>query len=90
MKIVSTELLAQHGNCAIIRLPERRFPGVLIQGDSLSRLVEQMRSIEQQVRSLGESELSEDINEVRELLEGVLQHYELALKAHEIDLPYTR
>lgn len=90
MKVISTELLAQDGNCAIIRLPERRFPGVLIQGDSLSRLVEQMRSIEEQVRSLGKSELSEDINEVRELLEGVLQRYELALKAHQIDLPYTR
>ncbi len=90
MKIISTELLAQDGNCAVIRLPERRFPGVLIQGDSLSRLVEQMRSIHEQVRSLGKSELSEDVGEVRELLESVLQHYELTLNAHEIDLPYTR
>nr|WP_251829139.1 hypothetical protein [Streptomyces sp. ATCC 21386] len=36
MERVEAELFTDPGNDAVVRLPPRRFPGVLIQGDSLS------------------------------------------------------
>ncbi|WP_442810279.1 MULTISPECIES: DUF6959 family protein [unclassified Streptomyces] len=36
MERVEAELFTDGGNNAVVRLPPRRFPGVLIQGDSLS------------------------------------------------------
>jgi hypothetical protein len=38
MERVEAELFTDGGNNAVVRLPGRRFPGVLIQGDSLSIL----------------------------------------------------
>ncbi|MFD5424448.1 DUF6959 family protein [Streptomyces sp. NPDC127084] len=36
MERLEAELFTDGGNNAVVRLPPRRFPGVLIQGDSLS------------------------------------------------------
>nr|WP_234436605.1 hypothetical protein [Streptomyces sp. XY511] len=36
MELIEAELLTDPGNDTVVRLPPRRFPGVLIQGDSLS------------------------------------------------------
>ncbi|MFE9967575.1 hypothetical protein OG894_38555 [Streptomyces sp. NBC_01724] len=38
MERVEAELFTDSGNNAVVRLPGGRFPGVLIQGDSLSIL----------------------------------------------------
>ncbi|MFD7558859.1 DUF6959 family protein [Streptomyces sp. NPDC059835] len=36
MELIEAELFTDPGNDAVVRLPPRRFLGVLIQGDSLS------------------------------------------------------
>ncbi|WP_326654888.1 DUF6959 family protein [Streptomyces sp. NBC_01750] len=36
MELIEAELFTDPGNDVVVRLPPRRFPGVLIQGDSLS------------------------------------------------------
>lgn len=35
MKRIEADILTDGGNDAVVRMPGRRFPGVLIQGDSL-------------------------------------------------------
>jgi hypothetical protein len=36
MTLVEVDLLTDQGNGAVLRLPDRSFPGVLVQGDTLS------------------------------------------------------
>ncbi|MEU4715885.1 hypothetical protein AB0F73_19800, partial [Micromonospora purpureochromogenes] len=43
--------LHERGNAAVLRLPPRRFPGVLIQGDSLSVLREDVELVRAALRA---------------------------------------
>ena len=38
VELIEVDLLTSPGNYAIVRMPGRRFPGVVMQGDSLSIL----------------------------------------------------
>jgi hypothetical protein len=40
MNKIEVELFSDQGNGAVLRLPMRRFPGLLLQGDSLKNLAE--------------------------------------------------
>ncbi|WEH13374.1 hypothetical protein [Streptomyces sp. VNUA24] len=89
MELIEAELLTDPGNDAVVRLPQRRFPGVLIQGDSLS-------VIRSDVADIVESCDRGDIGEAREtaaiLLSGIdelLTRYTEALQAHGIPIPFV-
>jgi hypothetical protein len=88
MERVEAELFTDGGNNAVVRLPGRRFPGVLIQGDSLSIL----RS---HVAEVAEACDQGDLDGAREAagllladLDALLARYAAALEAHEIQRPY--
>jgi hypothetical protein len=57
MKTELVEIYSDASNLAVIRHPNRRFPGVLIQGDSLFILVEEAKEILQAVRSIRNEDL---------------------------------
>jgi hypothetical protein len=59
MERIEVELFSHPGNNAIVRMPGRRFPGVLIQGDSLSNL-------RHEVARVAEACARGDLNEARE------------------------
>jgi len=90
MTKAEVEVFSAPGNDVVIRMPGRRYPGVLVQGDSLSILVNLAASIDARAKKLGDEDLVDDSTELRELLMKKLQWYEAALKAHGIDLPYSR
>ncbi|MFD9241889.1 DUF6959 family protein [Streptomyces sp. NPDC059556] len=88
MERVEAELFTDGGNDAVVRLPGRNFPGVLIQGDTLSML----RS---DVAELAELCAAGDLEEARHVasllqadLEATLQRYTDALRTHGISLPF--
>ncbi len=88
MERVEAELFTDGGNDAVVRLPGRGFPGVLIQGDSLSVL----RS---DVAELVELCAAGDLEEARYVagllhadLGARLQRYTDALEAHGIPRPF--
>ncbi|MDX3277921.1 DUF6959 family protein [Streptomyces scabiei] len=88
MERIEAELLTDPGNDAVVRLPPRRFPGVLIQGDSLS-------IIRSDVADIVDACDRGDIGEAREtaaiLLSGLdelLARYTEALQAHDIPVPF--
>jgi len=93
MKIMQTlevEVLEHISNNPVVRLPTRKYPGVLIQGDSLSILLDLAKDIKQQ---LDRGDIDEAISVVKELeenLQGRVAIYERALEAHGIDIPYHR
>lgn len=90
MERIEVELFSPPGSNAIVRMLGRRFPGVLIQGDSLSNLRHELARI-------AEACTRGDLDEAREWSESVLDHldvllegYSSALRAHQIPLPFPQ
>ncbi|MFD3617536.1 DUF6959 family protein [Streptomyces sp. NPDC058676] len=88
MERVEAELFTDPGNGAVVRLPSRNFPGVLIQGDSLS-------IIRADIAEIVEACDKGDVGEAREAaaillsnLDELLACYTAALKAHDIPIPF--
>lgn len=91
MKKVELELYSEASNYAIVRVPERRFPGIVIQGDSLSILHSTARELSLRLQQLGieDEELLYAAQELQEQLLDRLLHYQKTLAAHDISLPYS-
>ncbi|MFG2944438.1 DUF6959 family protein [Streptomyces adustus] len=88
MERIEAELLTDGGNDAVVRLPGRRFPGVLVQGDSL-------RILRGDVAELAAACEQGDLDEARDCaglllahLDALLARYETALSEHELPRPY--
>jgi hypothetical protein len=92
MKRVELEVYSEASNHAIIRPSDRRFPGAVVQGDSLSILCAEAREISERLRTIGVKD--EDIlylaQEHQEKLLARLLHYQEVLMAHAIELPYSK
>ncbi|MEV6393419.1 hypothetical protein AB0M39_01285 [Streptomyces sp. NPDC051907] len=88
MERIEAELLTDPGNDAVVRLPPRRFPGVLIQGDSLSIIRGDVAEI---VEACAQGDVH-DAHEAATVLladfDELLGRYESALEAHGIQRPY--
>ncbi|WP_407938443.1 DUF6959 family protein [Myxococcus sp. AM010] len=88
MAIVEMELFTDQGNNAVVRLPERKYPGVVIQGDMLNSLV---TTTFDAIEALSRSDLGDAQDLLRELaaqLQTARERYEAALRDHRIELPY--
>lgn len=92
MKVVELEVFSETSNYAIVRPPGRRFPGSVIQGDSLSILSAEANAIAEQIRSLNieDEEFLYLVQEHQEKLLDRLLHYQRVLEEHGIALPYSR
>ncbi|MFJ2471662.1 DUF6959 family protein [Streptomyces sp. NPDC087659] len=88
MERVETEVFTDGGNNAVVRLPSRRFPGVLIQGDSLSVLRGDVAEVVEAFDRGDVAEARETAGLLLADLDALLARYSAALKAHEIPLPY--
>lgn len=87
MRTETVEIYSDQTNAAVLRHPGRRFPGVLVQGDTLHTLCFRADLACREVdRS---SPAYDDINEVRNALWGLLSHYKVVLREHEIPLPFS-
>jgi len=91
MKLVELEVFSEASNHTVVRSSGRRFPGSVIQGDSLSILCQEAKKIAEQVRSLefNDEEFLYLVQEHQEKLLGRLLHYQQVLAEHDISLPYV-
>ncbi|MFH0175436.1 DUF6959 family protein [Streptomyces cacaoi] len=88
MERIEAELFTAGGNNAVVRLPGRRFPGVLVQGDSLHILRTDMAEL---VEACDRGDLGDARDAAGLLLAGLdamLERYGAALDEHEIPRPY--
>ena len=76
-------------NAAVVRLPERRFPGVVLQGDSLKILVDLVDDVARLSQDSGNTELQDAVSELKQNVVRYLDVYEGALRAHGEPFPYT-
>jgi hypothetical protein len=87
MRTEPVEIYSDATNQAILRHPGRRFPGVLVQGDTLSILHGQVALVlEKNGDVLGEDARLE-LEDVRDFLRACLDHYRAVLLDHGMKLP---
>ena len=82
------KLISAATNYAVVQLPGRNFPGVVIQGDSLHSLLEQVSDIQKLTAKHRDQELTEEVSSLHELLRSVAHHFEQTCQREGIPLPY--
>jgi hypothetical protein len=89
MHIEKVEIYSDATNQAVMRHPGRRFPGVLVQGDTLYSLCQHADSVSANARSCLDADSFQELNELRNALWGFLAHYKTVLGEHGIPLPFS-
>jgi hypothetical protein len=79
-------LLTPPHNYAVVQLPDRQYPGVVFQGDSLSILCERLAAAEQAAAGTA---VHHDIACISEDLESVLRSYIHVLSERNIQIPFS-
>ena len=84
------EVLSETTNCPVIQMPGRKFPGVVIQGDSLKNLLILSGEIAEQAKDTDLESLTETVNELKQLLAGYVYNYESTMRNCGKELPYPK
>lgn len=91
MEKIELEVFSQAVNYGIVKMPGRRFPGFVIQGDSLQALYINAKGILESVKNITtDSDLIGEIKFLVDDLEARFVHYERILEKHNIELPYVK
>jgi len=89
MTDLSAPILAEVPNSGIVQLPGRRFPGVVVQGDSLSSMFDELASALRHAKHRGDEEGYYATLKVASRLQDLLAAYENTLSAIGSSLPYS-
>jgi hypothetical protein len=89
MHIDPVEIYSEASNAAVMRHPGRRFPGVLVQGDTLSALCSRADVICATGRQQLDADTYIELNDLRNHLWSFLLHYKTVLGEHDIPLPFS-
>jgi predicted RNase H-like HicB family nuclease len=81
MRSESVEIYSDATNAAVMRHPGRRFPGVLIQGDTLHTMLHRA----DEALNAGDRYELEDL---RDHLRDLVDHYKKVLVEHDLELPF--
>ncbi len=80
MSAVSNAVIAKHS--------DRNYPGVLIQGDSLRILLDEIEELQDEASSGDLEAISYIADHLQEQLVDILMHYEQVLNENGIEFPY--
>jgi hypothetical protein len=80
----SVKLLSKPVNFAVVQLPERQYPGVVVQGDTLAGYVSRLEQMKSQLEANDLEELRYEIDDLGEILTGALAFYQAVCKEHGI------
>ncbi|MEU4598508.1 hypothetical protein [Nocardia sp. NPDC023988] len=86
----SADFLGTQGNYSLIRSAGRRFPGLLIQGDTLSVLVSDLREVGELLETGDIEEARSAANELLTEFSAMQASYEVMMKEAGIKLPYAK
>jgi hypothetical protein len=89
MRVEKVEIYSDKSNSAVLRHPDRKFPGILIQGDNLHLLCQMADKACSDGRASLSPETYADLNQLRNALQGYLTHYKVVLGEHDIQLPFS-
>jgi len=80
----SVKLLSEPINFAVVQLPERQHPGIVVQGDTLNGLVSQLTRMKEQLKIGDLTELKSELDEMSEILGEALNYYRVVCAKHSI------
>ena len=83
-------LLTPPYNFAVVQLPERKYPGVVFQGDTLHSMTTQISEMQKLLEEHDLTNLSEEIRLLLDDLLKIQKSYERACSDQGIELPYFR
>lgn len=87
-RLEKCELLDSLNNSAVVRRLDRNFPGVLIQGDTLRCILDEVEELIEETVS-GDLDSISDISKIlRDRFVDLLSYYEETLVKHNIEIPY--
>ena len=89
MRTATVEILSDATNAAVLRHPDRKFPGVLVQGDTLYSLCVAADASCLTIKPQIGNEAYEEINDLRNRLWSLLNHYKSVLHDHQLPLPFA-
>lgn len=88
MRIEQVEIYCDTVNAAVMRHPSRKFPGSLMQGDTLHILCGRLDELCENARGrLAEDDYAE-LNDLRNAFHERLNHYKAVLAEHDLPLPF--
>jgi type VI protein secretion system component VasF len=90
MKQIQIDLLSETINCPVVQMPGRKYPGVILQGDSLRILLDSADEVQHLCNSVPNPDLSAAIASLREKLADYVAGYEHAMEEAGRELPYSK
>lgn len=88
MRKTEVEIYCDDTNRGIVRMPNRKFPGCVVQGDSLSVLYLAAKKIRGLAAKSDDAELRSESRKLFDCLDGMIRHYEVVLGEHGLPTPY--
>ena len=89
MEYMELEVYSQSINLGIVRMPSQGFPGLVLQGETLSFLLRLAKSAHEKSQNTSDTELIDTTRELMENIQKLVAHYESTLNKHNIPLPYA-
>jgi len=83
-------LLSPASNYAIVHMQERKFPGIVFQGDSLDSKIKQLENSINLLREGNAVEALEELEGMKGDLMEILQYYERICEGKGFNLPYKK
>jgi hypothetical protein len=90
MKQIQIDVLSETVNCPVVQMPGRRFPGVVLQGDSLRSVLDSVEEVRQLCSSVRNAELSAAVDLLQEKVATYVAIYEQTMADAGRDLPYPK
>lgn len=87
MARIEVDIYGQEVNALVLRAPGRKYPGILIQGDSLHILCSRMHQVLEGCWKTGNEDLVAEAEEVLELLKTYMHAYVSTLRANGFEVP---
>jgi hypothetical protein len=82
MNLLTVECFTEQGNNAVIRMPNRKYPGVLIQGDTLKNLLDMAESL-LVLSADGGKELKDEAEGLADHIRDIYAYYKIAIQVDQ-------
>ena len=89
MSSETAQILSHFPNSGIVQLPGRRFPGIVMQGDTLSGVFDTAKFFLAEFKRLRDEDRYFEVLSFARQLQDQLLHYEDTLEHRGMQLPYT-
>ncbi|MBN6033359.1 hypothetical protein [Amycolatopsis sp. 195334CR] len=88
MSKVDVNLISRQGNEALVKLSDRQYPGLLVQGDSLKILADTIAEAVDAAQLGNLEDVSYVTRELMEKIGSMMKNYEDMMSSNGLKLPY--